>query len=314
MSADSSLSPHTPPWWRRALRFCLGFEPMYHAWWEMLLMRSGIAYVAWQTLRGHSPFMSQPTPHGFATWGLDFSWIGNEALSHYLIPLWGVCLFLYALGLVPSLTLLPPLIASIAHGTLGNSQGGIGHTTQIVTAVLLAAWVASLWSLFCAKTGRKLPHGYNANQLGLDWSRQVIMATYVASAITKCLESEGGWLSDTPYFALQIVKATESAYYNYLVPADNAVWLAQALIDHPTLAKLLIGAALPLELFAFLGLLNRRSALFFGLALIGFHSSVTEVMNLGFVYHKSLLLGLFVNPVWWAVQAVERLKRLKLKS
>ncbi len=314
MNTDSSLPQSNLPLWRRCLRFCLGFEPMYHAWWEMILMRGGIAFVAWQTLRGHSPFMSQPTPHGFATWGLDFSWIGNEALSHYLIPLLAICLFLYAIGLVPSLTLLPPLIASIAHGTLGNSQGGIGHTTQIVTAVLLAAWLASIWSFFCAKTHRRLPHSYTPAQLGLDWSRQVIMATYVASAITKCIESEGGWLSDTPYFALQIVKATESAYYNYLIPADNTVWLAQALIDHPTLAKLLIGAALPLEMLAFLGLLNRRSALFFGLSLIAFHSSVTEVMNLGFVYHKSLLLALFVNPVWWAVQAGEKLKRLKMKS
>jgi hypothetical protein len=37
-------------------------------------------------------------------------------------------------------------------------------------------------------------------------------------------------------------------------------------------------------------------------------------MNLGFVYHKSLLLFLFVNPVWWAVQAVEKLRSTKLKS
>lgn len=313
MSPGHSLI-NSPPWWRRCLSFCLGFEPMHLAWWEMLLMRGGMAYVAWQTMNGCSPFMSQPSPHGFATWGLDFSWVGSEPLSQYLVPLLGICLFLYTLGLVPSLTLLPPLIASIAHGTLGNSQGGIGHTTQIVTAALLAAWLASVWSVFCAKTHRSLPHHYTPAQLGLDWTRQVIMATYVASAMTKCIESEGGWLSDTPYFGLQIVKATESAYYNYLIPANNTVWLAQYLIDHPLVAKLLIGAALPLELLAFLGLLNRRSALFFGAALIAFHSSVTEVMNLGFVYHKSLLLVLFVNPVWWAVQAVEKLKRLKMKS
>jgi hypothetical protein len=37
-----------------------------------------------------------------------------------------------------------------------------------------------------------------------------------------------------------------------------------------------------------------------------FHSTVTEVMQLGFLYHKLLLLALFVNPVWWVVRIVAK--------
>ena len=69
------------PLWRRVLKFCLGFEPMRHAWWETLIFRIVIAQVTWESSAGASRFHSQPAPHGLAAWGLDFSWVGSEELA-----------------------------------------------------------------------------------------------------------------------------------------------------------------------------------------------------------------------------------------
>jgi hypothetical protein len=272
---------------------------MRHAWWETLLFRIGIAWVAWQTISGPSHWNAQPTPHGLAAWGVDFTWLGNAQLAHWLVPLWGLCLALYVFDFWPVVTLLPPLIASWGHGTLGNSHGAIGHTTQLVTLVLLASWLAALWSVICRLRGKSLPFDFTPPQLAADWTRQAFMSTYVVSAITKLIQSHGLWFKDAPYFGLQIVKAMGQAKYGDYGEGRDVTWLAQFMVDHPWFAKLLIGGALPLELFAFLAVLNRRLALFFGISLYLFHSSVTELMHLGFVYHKTLLLVLMVNPVWW---------------
>ena len=66
------------------------------------------------------------------------------------------------------------------------------------------------------------------------------------------------------------------------------------------------GLALPLELFAFLGLRNRRIALVFGLGLIAFHESVSVLTHLAFIFNKLLLLFLFVSPQWWLARLFKR--------
>jgi hypothetical protein len=294
-------------WWRRSAHFWLAWEPMRHAWWETFLFRLGIAWLAWQTLCLPSHRVAQPVPHGLAAWGVDFTWLGDVHLAPWLVPVWGVCLLLYVFNFVPVLTLLPPLIASFGHGTLGNSSGSIGHTTQLVTLVLLASWLAALWTRICQWRHRPLPFDFTPPQLAADWARQVFMSTYVVSALSKLIQSHGLWFQNAPYFGLQMIKAMGMAQYGAYGPGNNVEGLAQFMLDHPVLAKIFIGAALPLELFAFLAVLNRRTALFFGISLWLFHNTVTEVLHLGFVYHKALLLILMVNPVWWLVQIIKSL-------
>jgi hypothetical protein len=305
VSATADAALHLPRW-RRVWRWLFAVEPMHHDWWETLVMRIIIAYAAWTSLSVPSPFISQPHPHGLAAWGVDFSWLGSESLAPVLRVVLPVCLVLYVFRVLPVLTLLPVLICSIGHGVLGNSQGAIGHSTQILTVALLAQWLAHAWACLQPRTRWPMPHGFNAPQLAADWSRQVVAATYVVSAISKLIESGGDWISDASYFGLQVVKSNGMGFYDHLVPRTDGygAWLGQWFVDHPHAATIILGAALPLELFAFLALNNRRIALLFGLSLYAFHSSITEVMQLGFLYHKLLLLALFINPVWWLVQLV----------
>ncbi len=306
----SVAAPSSPlPVWRRAWHWLFALEPMRHAWWETLCMRVIVAWAAWISLSLPSPFTGTPHPHGLAVWGVDFTWLGNPANAGLLHGVITVSLALYVCRVAPILTLLPALVCSLGLGVLGNSQGAIGHTTQIVTVTLLAQWLAHAWALLQPRTRWPMPHGFNAPQLAADWSRQAIAATYVVSAIKKLMESHGNWIADTPYFGLQIVKSNNMGFYDALAPRTHGFGasLGQWFIDHPYLATVVFGAALPLELFAFLGLNNRRLALFFGVALVGFHSTVTEVMQLGFLYHKMLLTAVFINPIWWLVQGALKL-------
>jgi hypothetical protein len=293
------------PGWQRTLRTWCRYEPVRHAAWETLLFRGVIAWVAWDTICGPSHKTTTPEhPHGISAWGVDFTWLGDAQLAHWLVPVWGAFLLLYVAGFAPVLTIFPPLVASLGHGTLGNSFGSIGHTTQIVTLTLLAQWLAALWAQVCRMRRVPLLNDFTSQQLAADWTRQVITSTYVVSAISKLVQSHGLWFQDAPYFGLQITKALGMARYGDYGPGGDMQWLAQFFLDHPLAAKIFIGGALPLELFAFLALLNRRMSLVFGLGLFTFHSTVTAVMHLGFVYHKTLLLALFVNPLWWLLEMV----------
>jgi hypothetical protein len=55
--------------------------------------------------------------------------------------------------------------------------------------------------------------------------------------------------------------------------------------EHPTLARIFFGAGLLTELFAFLALLGRRWAFFYGLAIVVMHLSISHLMQLDFWYH-----------------------------
>ncbi|MCE9520093.1 MAG: hypothetical protein K8R87_11150 [Verrucomicrobia bacterium] len=300
MTAESTEAVPRNGWLGRVWSW-FTYEPMRHAWWEALLFRAGIAWCAWQTLAGPLTFTSQPRPHGIAVW-FDVTVGGDPKMMAVLSPLSAVCLLLYVFNLALPVTLLLPLFLSFTMGTLLNSQGAINHTTQIVTLVLLVQWLAALWSATGGRRKILTPNSFTDYQLAADWTRQAIMSTYVVSAISKLIESGGLWFADARYFGLQITKAAGMAKYGDTGSGHDVHWLAQAFIDHPLMATFFIAAALPLELFAFLGVLNRRLALFFGLSLFAFHSTVTEMMNLDFAFHKTLLLVLFVNPVWWVVQ------------
>ena len=298
--------------WPARLRSWFAWEPMRHAAWETFLFRAGIAWCAWPPVSRPLTFTTMPRPHGIAVW-FDVTFCGNPQIIAWLSPLAAVCLLLYVFNIAAQYTLLLPLALSFAMGALLNSQGAINHTVQITTVVLLSQWLAALW---CATLRRRQPLAPGAltnEQLAADWARQVVMSTYVVSAISKLKESHGLWFQDSHYFGLQIVKSSGMAKYGDTGPGNDVQWLAQYIFDHPWLATILLGAALPLELFAFLGVLNRSMALFFGLALFIFHSTVTEMMHLGFEYHKILLLVLFMNPIWWSMHLMQS-RKLKTEN
>ncbi len=283
-------------------------EPIRLALWELLLMRLFFAFIMWRALpQNVTQYRGQPEPNGIAHW-VDLTFLVDPGQMQWVQWATWLALGFYVLGFlrVPALGCL--LAAHVAICTFLNSQGAIGHTAQIVALAILGQLLAFAWAPIARRLGRALPHGYTPEQLAVDWARQAVMATYVISALTKLVRSDGRWILDAPLFALQIVKANGMDYYNTLQPAadDGMRWLAQLLLDHPWTARFFIGAGLPLELFAFVACFNRRTGFWIGLMILIFHSTVSVTMQLGFRFNKLLMIAFFINLPFWIVWAARR--------
>ncbi len=298
--------------WQETLNPWLRYEPVRHERWEVVMLRLGLAWIAWRIFNEDCGFPTQPHPNGIARW-MDLTFLSNDEV---LLPLRMAArgsLVAYVLGVPAAVSLLLPLALGIGMFTLKNSQGAIGHSFQVVHVCLLAAWLAGLWRLRCGWKKRALPQGFTPGQLELDWARQALAAGYVAAALTKLIESGGVWFRDSHYFALHLVKNLDMKYYGKLEEgARHMDWLPEFMMTHPLLSQLFFGLALPLELLAFLGCRNRRLALIFGSSLLLFHWSVKQLTELDFEYNTLLLWVLMVNPVWWlAAAARSAIKRTK---
>jgi hypothetical protein len=310
MDAATQSLNEPPRHWTARIAAWLRPEPIRHAFWELFLMRVFFAYIIWRALpQNVGQYQGQPHPNGIAHW-IDLSFLADPGHMQWLQ--WGfwIALGFYVLGVlrVPALAYL--LGASVAVCTFLNSQGAIGHTAQIVALAILGQLLAFGWAAIAGRCKRPLRHGLTPEQLAVDWARQAVMATYVVSALTKLVRSDGRWILDAPYFGLQIVKSNAMDYYNTLQPAadDGMRWLAQLLLDHPWTAWFFIGIALPLELFAFVACFNRRTGFWIGLLILIFHSTVSVTMQLGFRFNKLLMIAFFLNIPFWAVWWVRRMR------
>jgi hypothetical protein len=323
-----TAAPDTTPLWKRLWLSLWRLEPLRMPRWEIFIVRLAFALLVWDTQTGwiahwNDPpraaramvenasafdirWDSQPHPNGLA-YLFDFTFIANDAIEYPVRYAMGVSLLLYVVGVPGAFTLAIPLFMCLAASTLANSQGSIGHTAQGLHLALLAVWLAALYAFIQKRRGRLLKFGYSSGEFELDWARQALSAAYVVSAITKLIVSNGLWFIDAKYFPLHILKNNEMQYYDTLeASARHLDWLPDLALQHPQWCQFLFGIALPLELFVFIGLRNRRAALLFGIGLIGFHQSVTELTHLSFIFNKLLLIILFVAPWHWLAMPFRR--------
>ena len=326
-----SLLPDLP-WWRRLF----SIEPIRHESWELILMRLLLGILIWDTQTGwiglwNQPieaikamitfasqmdirYDSQPHPNGLAMF-FDFSFLADDRYEFPLRYASGVSLFLWVVGLPAVWSLALPTFFCIGAATLINSQGSVGHTAQPVHFTLAAMWVAGLYSSWQARHRGLLPYAYSRQQLEMHWARSAFASTYVVSALTKLITSHGLWFVDAKYFPIGVLKNTEMEFYDRLDPiARQQDWLPELMLQHPHWCQFLFGIALPLELLLFLGLNNRRIAALFGVSLIVFHETVTQLTFLSFIFNKLFLLILFVCPWWWAVAGLRRLSSSRTTS
>ncbi len=276
---------------------------------EEWLMRAGFCVLLYIGRLKVSPLTGQPSPNGLAHW-VDFTFLAEPAIAGPLSWVFLGCLPLYLLRLGDVVTLPVLAVLSIAAGTLGNSQGAINHGSQIMALVLLAQTAAAWWA--AARRSHWRERGRTAwaewkRGLLIGWTMQVVAATYLVTAITKLAESSGRWIHDVPFIALQFAKNHDMAFYNSLKEpaAEKSQFLMDLLMAQPNLGRLIFGSGLVLEGLAVLALINRWWALGMGLALIAMHETISEVMHLGFVFNKGLLLVFFVNVPYWLMQAAK---------
>ncbi len=323
-----------PGWKARAAQwFREGFVPVPAYRWEWFFMRLFFAVVVVREFLKDHPYQDtdQKGPNGIAqffdlTWlhaGWDFETrLGNGWFFHAFLAIAVVCMLCYVAGkglpvVLPIVALLHTLIRTYA-----NSQGGIGHSHQIVTLGLLAQ-VGVAWWVWGWQRWHKKPYpfrpGIDIRGYYIYYTQAVVAATYVVAGLSKLFNSMGLWVWNAPYLSYDLVKSQRQEYYELLNPAyAGNPFYAFWVVEHPMLSRMMAGGAFFLELFALLALKNRPWALAIGLGMIVLHRSIYAVMHLEFANNEALLAIFLVNVpywLWWTWQkVVARRKELPLPN
>ena len=289
-----------------------------HQVYELLLMRGLFAAVIHDSINWQRTFSEIVAPNGIARVPLQpmrdaLLWFGKaEHLDLIRTWIW-VPLAFYFIGLIPVPAILSLLVVTVATGTLENSDGGIGHSYQIVSLILLAQLGSHVFNVF-----RKATTDVNGNDMGNDkgqgwqqWllpgrgmqnhaihlTKVTIAAAYVVCGIAKLIKSDFLWIHRIPFISVQITKANLGDYYNTLEQKTDFVTtrIPQLIVEYPNLARLFFSCGLVLELTAFLALRSRRWALCIGVSLIGLHIMIDQIMSLTFWTHMFCLAIFYVN-------------------
>lgn len=161
------------------------FAPIHRLRTECLLQRIGVAVLIFLTFGfdAVSGFSTQPNPSGFGHW-IDFSFLSKPAFFYPLYLGALICLVLYIWNRLPVVSRAYLLFFIVGCGTLANSQGRAGHSTQILGLILFAQLLAYVKSSITTKRGTE-PGRYSAEDLAVHYSAQMITAVYVTSGISK---------------------------------------------------------------------------------------------------------------------------------
>ena len=300
-----------------------GFAPEAISAWEWLLMRAGFAGIVMVAFLDWHPFdaMKKASPVGLARF-FDLMWLSHEgAFERLVAPLekslglpdypgrfetmlliGTVCCVLYVLN-VGLRWVLPVLgLSHTLIWTHFNSQGFQHHGHQLVSMVL---WVhvLVLWWKRTADAGELRAWLWF-------YVRGLVLFSYVASALSKIINSRGLWLWNSQYIPAEIMKSHRLSYYKELDPAMAgdpvvALWLR----EHIFAGQLMFGMGFFLELLAWVGLRDRKWSALVGMAIILFHWSVGWLMRLDFDNHIWLCAVFLLNIPGWIYLSSSRLAR-----
>lgn len=281
-------------------KFCFREKVVDYAGWEILIMRVGFAWLMWSMLPASVPFDAQPVPNGLG-YLLDLSFLGSADIYAPLRIGFGVAVIMFAVGLLPLITLGYSSVLLIMVGALENSQGAIGHHLQLTCLVAGAMWIG-YWKRGNRKLiGHWLFPSVTAHSRTVHLAKLMIAVSYVTSACVKLIASGGGWIAQLPDISLQLIKTHANVYYDTLWPQTS--WMATELpywlAEHPWVTRLFFSPGLFVELLAFVALWGRRPAAFIGVGLLTMHYLIGIVMGLRFSAHEWLLLIFLVNIPYW---------------
>ncbi|MGK0185999.1 MAG: hypothetical protein ACI9R3_001782 [Verrucomicrobiales bacterium] len=279
-----------------------------HDFYELFLMRAFFARVIFDSIEGGRTFSTIVAPNGLSR--IDFLqdailWFGKaENLDIIHAWIW-IPLALYVLGALPIAAITSLLVVTVSVGTLENSDGGIGHSYQIVSLILLAQLGSYIFNVLrknplaplASRWKQVLFPSHALQNHATHLTKVTIAAAYVVCGVAKLIKSDFLWVQKIPLLSVQITKGNLRDYYNTLEEKSDFVTtrIPQLIVEYPNIARLFFGAGLVLELSAFLALRGRRWALGVGLSLIFLHTMIDQIMSLTFWTHIFCLAIFYVN-------------------
>ena len=298
------------------------FRPIHYRGWEMLVMRVLMALVVFVEFPKRVSKAEVGKEVGMANF-VSLDWLAGAGVLDVCRWILLGALVLYAAGRLMWVALPVMAFLTIAPATLDNSQGADHHHLQLLGLALLMQLVWYGWRTIAAKEWWR--NGRRTQVLGVFYTQQVIVAAYLTTAIWKIYKTNFGWIRESKYFPVQLVKTRDARYYDKLesAGAESSGWMSGVdgwfakmsphieafLFANPNICRLVIGSGLVIELLAFLALIGRKSRFFYGGLLVVFHLVIGRVMNLNFETNILLLVVFFVNVPWLVMLVVGRRAR-----
>jgi hypothetical protein len=245
-----------------------------------------------------------PEPSSIALWWEGITCLSDPAVFVPLKWIFRVAVAFYVAGIFSPIALSYVFFMDVALGALEASQGASGHSRQTFSLCLMGFTLASWVTLFLKDRGglKNLLYTRNtAQDMIINWGRQMIVAAYTTSAVTKELNSEGLWFTKTESFVVSVIKAQDENVLKGVPIADAAKDLAQWMLDHHFVAGCMLLSGWLLEICAPLALLNRRMLLLMGVLYWIFHWLNGWFMGLGFPLNRLLISALFLSVIFGLV-------------
>ena len=249
-------------------------------------------------------FDSQPSPNGIAKF-VDLTVFSNDRFVALLPWIVFPAIVLYASGFGLPLTLPLLTFISIGSRTLSNSQGAIHHGFQLVSAILLIQTAVILFGWFYRLIKKK--HFVDRRQRTIRdyfiyYTLLLCVGFYMIAGYIKLIKSDGDWIKNSPYIAIQLVKTDRQNYYTNMDAehyGQQKVRWASDMLEHPNFTRVFMGCGLCLELFAFIALFGRGWCAITGLMIIGFHQLNDSIMGLMFYHNEKIVWIFLVNLPFW---------------
>jgi hypothetical protein len=261
------------------------FSGYNHAEW--LATKIPLAYL-WVLLIRHAALNNDAVlyPSGICSW-FDCSPFVSEKIFqtiHYAAILLAV---LYIAERKMIVTTLLMFLLSLFVFTLEESNG-ILNRSSLYTMVFLAQCIAYF------------RNNSDLHNERIQFSVQLIAAGYMLAAFSKLNETGLAWISDAPQASIQIVKGYCALYFNNgdIGELNKGIALANFVLQHQLIAKLLFGFSLFLELFAFAGVRNKPSTFIYGLLLTAMHLGIFFFMHIIIVAIFFPMFIFMVNPLY----------------
>ncbi len=280
------------------------FLPVHVGRLEAFLLRSFLFAATVWSISEPSRYDRVEDASGIAKWGVDVAWIGQPGMHPWVLAAAAVFGLIYVAGIWLNVFLTLVGVSGLAflhltYWTLANSQGNTFHGSQMMAFVLLLQVAAC--GIEIVRRFRKMPPSARWTHLDgmlLYFSQCAIAAVYVTSALTKIAKTSGLWMFESHYFAKSVQKVWRQIFYDnpsigeaFAGVSPWAAWLAQ----HPALARMLFAPGFILELCAFVMLVSRRWAFWFGSALVLMHVGIGFIMRLYFPEFEVLVVIFCVN-------------------
>ena len=246
-------------------------------------------------------YQAQPFPKGWTRF-LDFSFLGTPwVYSSLKILLLGFCFPLF-LGRYISLFYIYSLSLLTAVFAFQQSQGITNHSGHLPGLILVAKLMAIGYKQFFPDNKLSQKKYWEFQNFFI---LQLTSAFYLTSAISKMVNTLGGWVGEAPLILSTVIKSNDSRFYDELVAGywgrmDNVViWLNQ----HHWILITIFGFVLLFESLVFLSLINRRLKFIVGLALILMHFSISYFLKINF-WPTIFCLGVyfFEIPYWTSIK------------